>query len=127
MNPKTPAGPVLRMVLLVSGILCVFLALIGIFLPLLPTTPFLLLAAAAFARSSPRAYQKLISNKYLGRYIEDFRSGQGIDLKTKIVSIAFLWIMISISIYRLDYLWVRILLLVIAISVTVHLVRMKGK
>jgi len=124
---KKPPGPLLRYTLLLSGFLCVLLAVIGIFLPLLPTTPFLLLAAAAFARSSPRAYKRLVSNKYLGRYIEDFRSGQGLDLKTKIVSILFLWIMISISIYRLDYLWVRILLLVIAITVTVHLVRMKGK
>ncbi|MEA1897748.1 MAG: YbaN family protein, partial [Bacteroidota bacterium] len=96
--------------------------ILGIFIPLLPTTPFLLLSAALYARSSERFYNWLINNKWLGRYIRDYREGRGIPLAAKIVSITLLWITIGYAtFYLINPVWFRILLLLIALIVCIHL------
>ena len=71
----------IRAVLIVAGTLCVGLGALGIFLPLLPTTPFLLLAAACYARSSQRFYDWLLNNKYLGQYITGYVQRRGYPLR----------------------------------------------
>ena len=99
---------------------------VGIFIPVRPTTPFLLLAAALYARSSKRFYNWLVNNRILGRYIKNYREGKGIPLKAKIIAISILWITIGYSaIFAMEILWVRILLVIIAIGVTVHIVRVR--
>ena len=104
------------------------ISIIGIFLPILPTTPFLLLAAALYAKSSKRFYGWLINNRILGRYIKNYREGKGIPLKVKIIAISILWITIGYSaIFAIDILWVRILLVIIAIGVTVHIALKKPR
>jgi len=108
------------------GTLCVTLGIIGIFLPILPTTPFLLLAAILYSKSSERFLNWLYTNKLCGSYIKNYREGKGIPLKQKIFTITLLWLTIgSSAIFFIDSLWVRILLGVIAICVTLHLIRVK--
>jgi len=111
-----------RKILIVLGSLFVVIGLIGIFLPVLPTTPFLLLAAWCYARSSERFYNWLITNKWFGEYIRNYQEGRGIPLKVKILAILFLWATILISIYFfVTNIYIRIILIVIASAVTVHI------
>ncbi len=106
--------------------MCVGLGALGIFLPLLPTTPFLLLAAACYVRSSERLYRRLISIRWVGRYIKNYREGRGVPLFTKVTGIGLLWITIGYSVfYVVDSLIIRIVLMLIAVGVTAHLVFMK--
>jgi hypothetical protein len=108
------------------GTLCVFLAGIGIFLPVLPTTPFLLLAAFFYARSSNRFYTWLITNRVFGIYIRNYREGRGIPLRQKIIVISLLWLTIgSTALLVVTQLWLQILLFGIAAGVTIHLVKTK--
>ena len=122
---KTLKKPV-KILLIATGTFLIILSIVGIFIPVLPTTPFLLLAAALYARSSKRFYNWLINNRILGRYIKNYREGKGIPLKVKIIAISILWITIGYSaIFAMEILWVRILLIIIAVGVTVHIVRVK--
>jgi uncharacterized membrane protein YbaN (DUF454 family) len=115
-----------RYTLLVTGTIFLGLGLIGIFLPLLPTTPFLLLAAACYARGSQTFYTWLISNKYFGVYIKNYQEGKGIPLKIKVMSILFLWIAIlSSAFFIVTIFFVQIVLIAIAISVTAHIISIK--
>ena len=114
--------------LIVFGIIFMGLGIVGIFLPLLPTTPFLLLAATCFARSSDKFYHQLLNNKYLGEYISDFRENRGISLRVKIISVTLLWLTIGYSaLFAVKLLWIKILLFLIATGVTVHILSFKTK
>lgn len=111
---------------IVAGAICVGLAFLGILIPVLPTTPFLLLAAFLFAHSSQQALHWLENNRLFGAYIRNYRQGRGMKLLDKIISLAFLWIAIGVSVtFAVENTWIRILLLIIALGVTVHLVRLK--
>ena len=111
-----------NLTLIALGTLSLALGVLGIFVPLLPTTPFILLSAALYARSSKRFYHWLIYNKWLGRYIRDYREGRGVPLGAKIVSINLLWITIGYAVfYLIDPVWLKILLLLIALTVSIHL------
>jgi uncharacterized membrane protein YbaN (DUF454 family) len=108
------------------GLLSVALGTAGIFLPLLPTTPFLLLAAACFVRSSQRLHTWLMNHRWFGPYIYNYRTYKAIPRKTKILSIALLWITISYSaIWVVPLLAVKGLLFFIAVAVTWHLLSLK--
>ena len=112
---------IFRALLIVTGTLFVILGIIGIFIPVLPTTPFLLLAAACYARSSERFYNGLLSNRIFGNYIRNYREGKGVPVKVKMITILFLWsaIIFSITIASSDTI-IRIVLIIIAVLVTVH-------
>lgn len=115
-----------KYILVSIGVLSVGLAIIGIFLPLLPTTPFLLLAAACFVRSSDRLYTWLITHKWLGPYIRNYREHQAITRKVKITTLVLLWGTIGYSAFGVISYWpLRILLLVVAIGVTTHVLSMR--
>ncbi len=117
---------VVRIMLIVIGTICVILGILGIFLPLLPTTPFLLLAAFCYSRSSDRFYHWLITNRWFGEYIHNYREGRGIALRQKVIALSLLWLTMSYSIwFVVSQWWVQLILLSIAVSVTIHLVRMK--
>ncbi len=112
--------------LIVCGTMSVGLGTIGIFIPLLPTTVFYLLAAYCYAHSSQKFYNWLITNRWFGEYIRNYREGRGIPLKQKIFSISLLWLTIGYSVWFVVSLWwVRLILLAIAIGVTIHLVVLK--
>ena len=117
----------LRTVLFITiGAICVILALIGIFLPVLPTTPLLLLAAFFFTRSSNRALQWLLNNRWFGKYIRNYHEGRGISINNKIIALLSLWITIGLTtIFVVENVWVRGTLLLVACGVTVHLLRIK--
>ena len=113
-----------RVFLITCGTISVALGVLGLFLPLLPTTPFLLLAAACYARSSEKLYDRLLGNRWLGQYIRNYREGKGIPLKRAAVAIALLWLTIGYTaVVAVSLWWVRLTLLAIAGGVTVHLVR----
>ena len=108
------------------GTFFVVLGIIGIFLPLLPTTPFLLLAAACYARGSRRFYDWLLNNRWFGDYIRNYREKKGIPLKIKVLSISFLWVTIGYStLFIIDIPLVRIILLLTAIVVSIHIMRFR--
>jgi hypothetical protein len=112
----------------ISGVLLVAIGVIGIFLPILPTTIFLILASACFIKSSPQANEWLRNHKILGMYIKNYQDGSGLTVNSKIFNITFLWIMISASALFFTELWyLKILLLVIAFGVTIHLLMIKTK
>jgi uncharacterized membrane protein YbaN (DUF454 family) len=113
-----------RPVLVALGFVSVGLAVVGIFVPILPTTPFLLLAAFFFARSSPRFYVWLHTNRWFGAYLANYRAGRGLPRREKLLTIAALWtaILLSVSL-ALSSWWPRAVLLVIAAAVTAHLLR----
>ena len=88
---KGPRSRLLQWVLRIVGVLSVALGVLGILLPLLPTTPFLLLAAGCFVRSSPKLYAWLLNHKWFGSYIRHYREHKAIPLRAKIVVLALLW------------------------------------
>jgi uncharacterized protein len=112
---------VLKALLVVCGTLCVALGLIGIFVPLMPTTVFLLMAAACYARSSERFYQRLVSHPVLGVYV---RRNRGMPRRAKAVTLVLLWASIgATAVWTANAWWLRVLLLAIATGVTIHVVR----
>lgn len=117
-----------KALLLVFGFIFLTLGIIGIVIPILPTTPFLLLAAGCFARSSEKFYNWLIKNKLLGAYIRNYREGTGMPWKIKLLTISLLWLTILLSIFLwITILWVEILLIFIAIAVTTHIALIRPK
>ena len=116
----------IRFILLFSGVLFLFLGIIGVFIPLLPTTPFLLLSAACFARSSKKFYHWLLTNKWFGSYIRNYYEGKGITLHVKIIVITLLWMTILGSILLISpYFWIKIVLIMIAVLVSLHIILIK--
>jgi uncharacterized membrane protein YbaN (DUF454 family) len=117
---------VTRILYLTIGTLAVGLAILGMILPLLPTTPFLLLAAVCYARSSPRFYHWLLTNPWFGQYIRHYREGRGILLKQKIIAITLLWLTIGYTVLMVvSAWWGQLMLLAIAVGVTLHLLKTK--
>ena len=122
-NQKTSLKQAL---LIAAGTICVVLAIFGIVLPVLPTTPFLLLAAICYERSSPRFHNWLLTNRWFGSYIKNYRGGKGIPLRQKVITLAILWatMVAGIVFAQLNW-WISLLLLGIAVGVTIHLARIK--
>ena len=115
-----------KVLLVISGTLFLVLGVIGIFIPLLPTTPFLLLAAACYIKGSKKFYDWLIKNRWLGQYIKNYQNGKGIQFKVKIITIIVLWLTIIIStILFVSNLIIQIILFIIAIGVTIHIIKIK--
>jgi len=115
-----------RYLLIIVGTICLVFGIVGIILPILPTTPFLLLAAACYARSSQRFYNWLMNNRWFGNYIKNYREGRGVPLKFKVFIISLLWITILFSIYYVvDNFWIEIILIMTAIGVTIHIITIK--
>lgn len=117
-----------RWLLIILGTISLILGIIGVFLPLLPTTPFLLLTAFLYFRSSPKAYNWLINNKHLGTYIINYQEKKIIPLKAKILALTLMWLSIlNCIIFLIDNIGVNILLLAIAVGVTIHILSFKSK
>ncbi len=114
-----------NLLLRIAGVLSIALGILGIILPILPTTPFILLAASCFAASSPGLYAWLIRNKHLGPFVQNYRQGCGVPKKRKREAILFLWgtLCVSAAIFRQPVVWG--ILLLAGIGVTLHLLLIK--
>jgi uncharacterized membrane protein YbaN (DUF454 family) len=122
---QTSENKLIRSMFFMAGTITLVIGAIGIFLPILPTTPFLLLSLACYLRSSEKMTQWMLNNKYFGKYIKNYKEGRGIPLKTKMFAISVLWITILFSVFFIIPIWiVQLLLIIIAISVTIHLTRL---
>ncbi|GAD05680.1 YbaN family protein [Porphyromonas crevioricanis] len=113
-----------RSLLVVAGCLSVLLGLLGLFLPVLPTTPFMLLAAYCFCRSSRRLYVWLMCHPHFGFKLYSFRIGHSITRRAKWRIWVVLWASLSLSIYLVPLLWVRLLLVLVGLGVTAHIARL---
>lgn len=116
----------MRYLLMVLGSVALALGVAGIFLPLLPTTPFLLLAAALYFRSSPQLYEWLLSHKHLGPYIRNFRENKAIPLRVKIVSVTLVWAtLLYCTFFVADCPWMRVLFVGLAVGISAHILHYK--
>ena len=114
-----------KLVFIALGSVSLSLGVIGLFLPILPTTPFLLFSSYCFLRSSEKLHRWLLSRKILGRYIYNYITYRAISLSAKIVSITFLWITLAISIFLINNWIIRAVLLFIGFAVTIHLLMLR--
>ena len=114
----------LRYLLIASGTLSLILGTIGIFLPVLPTTPFLLLAAACYARSSERFYNRLMNDRYLGPYLRMWRNERRIPIAAKVMAVAAIVVSIGISVlYFIPILAVKVGVSAVGLGVSVYICR----
>lgn len=121
-------GEARRIVYILLGSLFLILGAVGIFIPLLPTTPFWLLTCWFYLRSSEKLYNRAMSNRYFGSYIKGFMVDKAIPVRSKVISISVMWISaILTSVYLIEYLWVKILLILISIGVTWHILSFPTK
>ena len=117
----------MNILLIILGGISLGLGILGMFLPVIPTTPFLLLTAWCWFKGSPKLYGRLMSHPKAGPYIRDFREHRSISRRVKAVSTSTLWLTVAISIAAVSLLWIRILLAVIAAGVTWHILSFKTK
>lgn len=113
---------------LALGWLCVAFGFLGVFLPLVPTTPFLLLALFLFARSSPKWRLTLMRHRLLGPYIRGYVSKEGLSVRAKATTLAVMWAAMLFSVVLIvEERWLRLLLLAVAVGITVHILLKKTR
>jgi len=107
----------------VAGTIFLALGCIGVVLPILPTTPFLLLSAACYYKGSERMHHWILNNKWFGNYIRNYKEGKGLPFKTKIFALVILWLVISYSVLLMVNVFVmQVVLFAVAFGVSVHLI-----
>lgn len=117
-----------RRLLATAGTVSVGVGIAGIFLPILPTTPFLLLAAYCYMRSSSRLYRWLLNNRVFGSYVRNYVEGSGMPLHLKVITIALLWTTIGLTTaFGVENIAIRIVLILIAAAVTIHIAMIRAK
>ena len=114
-------------IITITGFICLGLGSIGVFLPIMPTTPFILLAALCFSSANKKIYGWLQQSSFFGQFIDNYRTRQGIKKSHKISSIVFLWAGLFISMVKVQILWVCLILTIVGVCVTVHLLLIKTK
>lgn len=123
-----PKNKILKFILATLGLISLGLGVLGIFIPLLPTTPFLLLSTALFMKSSRRLHSWLWNHKYLGKYLQNYLLHKTISKRTKLSSLLLLWITIIASVlFVVEILIIKIVLLLIATAVTIHILSFKSE
>ena len=115
----------IKYMLFLIGTISFVLGIIGVFVPVLPTTPFLLLSSFCYIRSSKRMHNWLIHNKIFGEYIYNYMTYRAVRKSVKIKALLFLWMSLLLSIYIISNLYLDIFLLLIGISVSAHLLSLK--
>ena len=115
-----------KQLLIVLGTISLVLGLIGIALPLLPTTPFLLLTATCYFHGSGRLYRWLMGHRVLGPYIKSFREDRSVPLRVKVVSVSLVWLTLLYCIFFVArILWLKLLLFALAIAISWHILSYK--
>ena len=126
--PPVCSGRLRRTFFLIAGSVFLATGVVGIAVPVLPTTPFLILAAFCYARSSSRCYRWLVTNRFFGSYLNDYLCGRGVSWKVKAGTLVFLWVVIALTaVFFVEQLWVRVLLLMVAAGVTLHVALLKSR
>ena len=120
-------GEIKRLALSFLGFVCLGLGVMGVFIPGLPTTPFVILAAVCFSKSNFQIYEWLRGTKFFGPYIEHYHTKRGIAKRLKIISIAVVWLSLTISILMLQTIWAFIVLPIVGICVSIHIALIKTK
>lgn len=115
----------MKILLTVIGSIAVALAVLGLFLPLLPTTPFLLLASACYVRGSERMHRRLLDNPVFGEYLRNFEAGKGIPRRAKLIALTLLWASLLFSIQQFRIVPLQIVLAAIGTAVSIYLLKMK--
>lgn len=123
-TPKVLANPLVKRTIFIFGWFSFVMGVIGIFLPLLPTTPFILLAAACFARSSPRFYAWITSHPRFGPSIADYLAGKGLPLKAKLMATGLLWTSVSFTLLVVSLIWAKLAMLLTALAVSIYIFRL---
>ena len=119
---RKPLKKMIRWLLIVAGTVSLGLGTLGVVVPLLPTTPFLLLTAACYLRSSDRLYKWLINHRLYGKFLHNYMEHKAISLNVKIGSIVLLWItIITSSVFFISLTWLKVLLIAKAVIVTLHI------
>ena len=114
-----------RILFSVLGTLFLGIGCIGIIIPILPTTPFLLLAAACYLRGSERIHRWMLGNRVLGAFIRNYLEGKGITPRQKGFTLAFLWVMMTFTLfYMIENIILRLVLLTTALAVSVHILKL---
>ncbi len=103
-----------------AGFVLLGLGAVGLLLPVWPTTPFVIGAAACFS-ASPALGRKLLQLPFFGEHIENYKNRKGLSGKTLAASLIFLWLMLGLSILLVQTLWVKFLLLAIGAAVSIHI------
>lgn len=112
----------MKMILTIVGLISLALGITGIFLPVLPTTPFLLLSAALFLKSNKGLYDWLLDHPRLGTYIRNFMEYKAIPLRIKILSVSMVWMTLSCcAIFVVEHWLFRVFFIVLAIGITIHI------
>ena len=114
----------IKILLISAGCLSIALGALGVILPLLPTTPFILLAAACFAKSSPRFHSWLLTHRHLGPIIRQYQSGNGLPRRVRWRALVALWASMSLSIWIIGQWWAVVMLGIIGACVTIYLCRL---
>lgn len=114
-----------RTFFLVIGFVSLGLGILGMFLPVLPTTPFLLLASAMFLRSSEKWANWLLNHNIFGKPIRNYMENRAVDKRSKIAAMLLLWTTILISVWIVDKIWLKLMLTAIATAVSVHVLSLK--
>jgi len=123
---STTSGKLKRRLFIILGTIAVGIGVVGIIVPVLPTTPFLLLAAICYMRGSQRLYNALLCNRFIGNYLRNYLEGRGISLKMKIWTLSLLWIVIvCTAVLFADSFIIRIILAVVLTGVTIHILAVK--
>ena len=117
----------MRLILIIVGAISLVLGVLGIFLPMLPTTPFLLLSAAAWVKASPSLYDWLLNHRVLGEYIRNFREHRAIPLRVKIISVSLVWLTIGYCIFAVvdEWWWAQVLMGLLAVAISWHILSFK--
>ena len=113
----------MRLFLIIVGAVSFSLGVLGIFVPMLPTTPFLLLSAAAWVKASPELYDWLLNHKVFGEYIRNYREHRAIPLRVKIFSVSLVWLTIGYCIFAVvdKWWWAQVLMALLAIAISWHI------
>lgn len=122
----TPSSSrVIRWAFIALGSMLVAVGVVGLFLPLLPSTVFFLMALGCYGKSSPGAYRWMTTNGLFGRHLREYKEEKGATIAAKVTSIVSLWLGIGMSAFLIGNVWVTASLLVVAVAVSAHLFRLK--
>jgi hypothetical protein len=125
---RLSSSATVRYIYIAAGTISFGLGMVGLLLPVIPTSPFLLLAAVCYARGSERFYYWLVTNRHFGEYVRALRKGEGIPLRVKVYAIVLLWATLGSTIVFIVPFWtLKLVLALVGLGVTVYIAQLPTK